>query len=516
MERLRKPSADLILNLRQEPRRLRVFGRRVQRVLVAIVALYLGECCLTFASARERATPVYDRLVNAASCQVSSDGAVWYTVPNGAFSPLLVAHTDCRPHRLGVGPAPVPSWAKPIGPTRAVFSAVSLIERPHDGPIGPLAATAHAAGVPLTYLLGWEWNPANIPIIEAQHALGDDVQVPPPGIAPAQAAWPWFRPVVAAFGAGLERPINLALAAKQRAFWGITWNSTGVDLTSDRGAPWGFYCADPRSYKRPSPNGNCDLAAVEWTARDLTMAYESGREDAYSTDPDDLRIRAGLAPEVAAEYERELVDAYAAAGETTPLLMVAQEEAWEFAAAAPEDAPIMTALYEQAKRDGMTVTTLADAVKRLAETTAHARVVAFPSLALSGRYGPATIDAHDGHIGMTFRAAELFPTRVFAYDRAITSTFNVPVPQLAPSEMPVLLSSDASGGVLTLRIRAPIATRYGAAFWVDPSFAGWTSPNVIPAGHAGAVAFFDLVQGDNTITLGCRKCTSTMFPYAGT
>jgi hypothetical protein len=246
------------------------------------------------------------------------------------------------------------------------------------------------------------------------------------------------------------------------------------------------------------------------------MAYESGREDAYSTDPDDLRLRAGLAPAVAAEYQRELVDAYAAAGETTPLLMVAQEEAWEFAKAAAEDAPIMTALYEQAKRDGMTITTLADAVQRLAGTSAQARVIAFPALAVSGRYGPATIDAHDGHVGMTFRAAELLPTRVFAYDRAITSTFNGPVPQLTPSEMPVLLGTAASGGILTLRIRAPIATPYGAAFWVDPSLAGWTSPNVVPAGRAGAVAFFDLTQGDNTITLGCRICTSTTFLYAGT
>jgi hypothetical protein len=246
------------------------------------------------------------------------------------------------------------------------------------------------------------------------------------------------------------------------------------------------------------------------------MTYETGREDAYSTIPQDLRLRAGLAPAAAAEYEREIVDAYAAAGETAPLLMVAEEEAWEFAQASAENAPIMSALYEQAKRDGMTVTTLADAVTRLASAGAQPRVVAFPALAASGRYGPATIDAHNSHVGMTFRAAELMPSRVFAYDRATTSTFNIPVPQLAPSEMPVLLGVEASGGILTLRFRAPIATHFGAAFWVDPSVAGWTSPNVVPAGRAGAVAFFDLVQGDNTITLGCRICTSPTFPYAGT
>jgi hypothetical protein len=82
--------------------------------------------------------------------------------------------------------------------------------------------------------------------------------------------------------------------------------------------------------------------------------------------------------------------------------------------------------------------------------------------------------------------------------------------------MPELLGVAAHDGVLTLRIRAPVATDFGVAFWVDPAVAGWTSPNVIPAGRAGAVAFFDLVRGDNTIALGCRACTSMPFPYAGT
>ena len=474
---------------------------------------------MAFAVAAPRTpdAPVYDHLAGAAPCRVSSDGAIWYALAPGAFSPLHVAQGDCPAGALGVVPAPVPSWAKPDGPTHAVFSAVSLVEKPRGGPIEPLAETAHAAGVPLTYLLGWDWIPSNVAILDAEHARGDDVQAVPSNLALAHDAWPWFTPSISVLGAGMERRIDLTLAAKLKAFWGITWESSGTDGAFDRGAPWGLYCADPRSYKRPAPDGRCDLAGIEWTARDLTMAYESGREDAYSTDPDDLRLRAHLAPQAAAEYEREMVDAYAAAGETTPLLMVAQEEAWEFSDALADDRPIELALYEQAKRDGMVATTLADAVTRLAPSAAQARVVAFPSLAVSGRYGPATIDAHDSQVGLTFTAANLMPDRVFAYDRATTSARDVPVPQLAAREMPELLGASARDGVLTLHFRAPVATDFGVAFWADPAVAGWTSPNVIPAGRAGAVAFFNLVRGDNTITLGCRACTAALtFPYAGT
>ncbi len=484
---------------------------RRSAALIAAIALWSGA-----APAQTQATDamIYDRA--AASCRVSSDDGLWYTVPAGAFSPLRVAANDCAPGALAVGPAPVPSWAKPNGPTKAVFAAVSLVEKPRGGPIEPIADTAHAAGIPLTYLLGWDWIPSNTPIIAAEHARGDDAQAVPSNLGLARDAWPWFTPSVSVLGAGMERRIDLTLAEKLPAFWGITWNSSGVDGAFDRGAPWGLYCADPRSYKRPAPDGRCDLAGIEWTARDLTMAYESGEEDAYSTDPDDLRLRAHLTTQAAAEYEREIVDAYAAAGQTAPLLMVAQEEAWEFAASLAADRPIELALYERAKHDGMTTTTLADAVRLLVPTAAQPRVIAFPSLAISGRYGPATIDAHDGHVALTFTAAQLMPDRVFAYDRATTSARSVPIPQLSAAEMPELLGVSADAGVLSLRLRAPVATDFGVAFWVDPAVAGWTSPNVIPAGRAGAVAFFDLVRGDNTITLGCRACTSRTFPYAGT
>ncbi len=456
-----------------------------------------------------------DRLDGAGSCRVSADGAIWYTVPAGSFGPLDVADAACPGGTLSaVAAVPVPGWARPSGATKAVFAAVSLVGSPGDGPVQPLAATAHAAGVPLTYLVDEPWTPSDAATYDAEHVAGDDVQVAPSLVPAARAAWSWFDPAVGVVGAGHERDIAGTAAQGLGAFWGITWNSSGVDGTDDRGVPWGLFCADPSSYKRPSPTASCALAGVEWTARDLTMAYLSDREDAYSTDPDDLRLRAGLDAASAAGYERQIVDAYAAAGAATPLLLVAQEEATGFADQAAADMPIESALYAEAKADGMTVTTLARAVALLKPSGAQPRVVAFPSLASSGRYGPGTIDAHDTQVGLTFRAGETMPSRVFEYDRETTSRYDVPVPQLAPSEMPVLGAVSAAGGVLTLHFHAPVATRFGVAFWTDPRAARWTSPNVIPAGRAGAVALFDLPAGDSTITLGCGACTSTTFPYA--
>ena len=463
------------------------------------------------------ASLAYDRLDGVPSCEVSADGFIWYTVPAGVFAPIDIGMTRCPAGSFGSVTPPVPSWAVPRGPTRAVFTAASLLgpSGTSAAAISAMASVADPAAVPLTWLVDHPWDAATAAALDARHARGDEVDVAPPLTAAARARWPWFRGDVAVLGAGTERDIAAARAAGARAFWGITWNSLGVDATEDRGAPPGLFCADASSYKRPSPNGDCSLASIEWTARDLTGAYLTEREDAYSTDPDDVRLRAGFGGAAATAYANALVDAYAAAGETMPLLMVAQQEGPE-QAGAPEDVPFLDALYRRARADGMMVTTFSGALDTLLPSAAAPRAFAFPALPMLGRRGPGTIDAHDTHIGLTFRAGETTPSRVFAFDAATSSSFRSPVPQLPQNSRPQLVGASASGGVLTLRYRSPVATRYAAAFWSDPALMGWTSPNVVPAGRAGAVAFFDLPAGDATITLGCAACTGAAFPYAGT
>ena len=189
--------------------------------------------------------------------------------------------------------------------------------------------TAAAHHVPVSWMVGDVRYMAYAADYNAFHAAnGDDAQAQfwKNLHAAMQAKLPWYVPSVSILTAGEERHIRRALSFGEHAFWGITWNSRGTDGTSDYGAPWGTYCADVRSYKRPQPDGGCEMLAFEWTARDLTRAYLSGRESAFSTDPDDLLLRGGFSPKTAAAYARKLVDAYAAAGQTQPIVMIVQQE----------------------------------------------------------------------------------------------------------------------------------------------------------------------------------------------
>lgn len=179
--------------------------------------------------------------------------------------------------------------------------------------------------------------------------FGDDVQASQAMVARVSKALPWFRAAVSPEGAGRERNIAGLTALGEGAFWGITWNSNGIDMTQDMGAPWGAYCADPTSYKRPSPTGDCSLVALEWTARDLTRSYFTQHEEYYSTDPDDVLLRAQFDPVGGGTYLRAIVDAYAAAGQTQPLVMITQQETAEEALNPMGDGTVLAAMEETRK-----------------------------------------------------------------------------------------------------------------------------------------------------------------------
>ncbi|MBV8117755.1 MAG: hypothetical protein JOZ01_07235, partial [Candidatus Eremiobacteraeota bacterium] len=330
---------------------------------------------------------------------------------------------------------------------------------------------------------------------------------------------PWYVPVVSVQGAGGERDFRAARAFGERAFWGITWNSRGTDATSDRGAPWGTYCADPTSYKRPEPDRGCKLLAFEWTARDLTRAYLSGHEDYFSTDPDDLQ-RAGMTVEAAKRYVASVIDAYAAAGQTQPLVVVSQQESSD--ERNPGDEAILDALYARVRIDRMRVETLRDAARDARTFSAAPRAVAFPyipgginvpSPILGGdTLYPATIDYHDAAVGMTFLAGHTLPTRVYRYADDPISRFNVPLKQLPPSQMPTLTAASIARGRLMLAFQAPAALHFGIALWSDP--AELRLPHSIAAGHAGAVVTFELKRGRSRVSIPCAGCHSLVFPYS--
>ncbi len=387
-----------------------------------------------------------------------------------------------------------------------------------------LESAASGAHVPMSWMIADAQYFSNAATYAQFHAQnGDEVDAALSLSPAASALFPWYRPAVSVEGAGKERNIQGLLAAGETGFWGITWDSQGIDSTADMGAPWGTYCADPSSYKRPESNGDCDLLAFEWTARDLTRAYLSRLDYFYSTDPDDLQLRAGFDVAGASSYERELVDAYAAAGQTTPLVMMSQQESAE--QLNPGDQQIMTALYQQAANDRMKLETLTQADSDARAFSALPRAVAFPFipggtatpssiLPNDSTLYPATIDYHDTVAGMTFLAGHTTPQRVFRYSDDPISLYNVPLAQLASNEIPTLTGVAVTANSIAFSFRSPIAVHYGVALWTDPSALSVSGPGVTPAGHAGTVLTFDLKQGPNIVTFRCPGCSSTTFQYA--
>ena len=461
-------------------------------------------------------------------CTVTVDGFVSYTVPAGMFAPIDTNHRSGCGGSLVPTP-PIPAWAKPSGATQAVFVATSLQEVYSVAGMQTIDAAASSAHIPVTWMIGGGEYLANVPLYDTYHGNnGDDVEAEPSLIGAMRSAFPWYVPSVGIDGAGHERNVQFDLSQGETAFWGITWNSHNTDRTYDLGAPWGSYCADPTSYKRPEPDGTCSLLSFEWTARDLTRAYLSDTngysftgEAAFSTDPDDLQQRAGFNAADAQRYVQELVDAYAAAGQTQPIVMMSQQESAEDTN--PGDQQILAAMYARAVADGMKTETLAQANATMHAASAATRAVAFPfiagglafpSIIDGGRVFPATIDFHDTKIGMTFLAGHTLPTRAFRYADEPSSAYNVPLPVLPATQFPTLQSVTVRNAQLLLVLQAPVALHFGVALWTDPSNLGLGGTNVIAAGHAGVVITVDLSAGVNQIAVPCSRCTTTTFPYS--
>ena len=467
---------------------------------------------------------VVDR--SAVACTVSYDGIIWYRVPADDFPPIEVRFSTCGFHVLGRNLSPArPHWSVPQGETQTRFIFTSLDEVISVKGMHNIERLAASHRIPVTWLVGDIHHMAYAADYNAFHRNnGDDAQAQfwPDLHAAMRAKLPWYVPRVSILTAGVERNVQRALSFGEHAFWGITWNSRGTDATADYGSPWGTYCADLHSYKRPQPDGGCSFLAFEWTARDLTRAYLTGREAAFSTDPDDLLERGGFSPNAAAAYVREVVDAYAAAGETQPIVMTVQQEPGDGVNAA--DNAVLNALFAEVVRDKMHLQTLGQAARDDRTFSAAPRAVAFPYLPGGTDFPsellhwsplyPATIDYHDSRVGMTFLSGHTLPSRVFRYADATVSHFNRPLPEVPRRQVPSLLAATVKDGWLTFRFAAPRALRYGVAIWSNPSRSKITGPGRISAGRAATVLVFNLKRGANDLRFRCSRCGSTTFAYS--
>ena len=499
-----------------------ILGRHIAAVVISLAAC--GHVTTPASSSPAPGASIVDR--STSPCTVSYDGVIWYRIPAGDFPPIDVRFAKCGFNTLGRNPSPGrPHWSIPAAPTQARFIFTALDEVISLEGVHNIERTASAHHVPVTWMVGDVRHLAYAADYNAFHrSNGDDAQAQfwPNLHVAMKARLPWYVPSVSILTAGVERDVPRALSFGEHAFWGITWNSRGTDGTSDYGAPWGTYCADIHSYKRPQPDGGCSFLAFEWTARDLTRAYLSGREAAFSTDPDDLLQRGGFSPDGAAAYARKLVDAYAAAGETQPIVMTVQEEPIDGVIAG--NAVVMNALFAEAVRDGMHFETLTEAARDARTFSAAPRAVAFPYIVGGQEFGsdllhgdtlyPATIDYHDSRAGMTFLSGRTLPSRVFQYADYPVSQFDRALPEVPAREMPSLLSARGEQGWLTLTFAAPRALRFGAAIWSDPLQQKIIGPGSIPAGRAATVLVFDLKAGTNHVRYRCRGCRSSTFTFS--
>jgi len=472
--------------------------------------------CVTKNTARASAPPVVvDR--SAQACVLSDDGFIWYRVPAGTFPPIYVRYARCGLDKLGQDPRPpLPRWSIPTGPTQTRFIATSLQQTVSLAGMQSLERLASSHHIPMTWMIG---NMGYIPFASTYNAYhadnGDDVQSAYfPSLHKLIAShMPWYDPRVSIMSAGTERLIPQGLYPGEHAFWGIAWNSNGTDGTRDIGAPWGAYCADVTSYKRPQPNGGCDLLAFEWTARDLTRAYFGGREDIYSTDPDDVLHRGGFSVSAAMRYERQMVDAYAAAGQSKPNVMIVQQESHD--EIFPGSAQIMDAIFSEARRDGMKAETLGEAASDARTFSAAPQAIAFPFIPGGPpMLAPATIHYHDTKAGMTFLGGQTMPSRIFRYADYPQSRFNRAIPHVPQAQMPALIGAHASGGWLTLSIYAPVAIRSGAAIWADPARTKLTGAGTMPVSRAASIIIFELKRGNNVVRYRCPQCNGTTFTYS--
>jgi hypothetical protein len=498
---------------------------RKSGLAAALTLLTLASCVGARTPPAAPLPPRYIADGSTRACSVSYDGFVWYRVGPGSFSPIEVRESACPEALLRITDPPRPSWAVPNGPTQARFVAASLQEKYLPAGMRSIEAAAAPHHIPVTWMLGNSNYMGLADTYNAYHANNGDgmeAEYVPWFLDALRAKFPWYVPTVSVAGAVTERDITGYLEHGEHAFWGIAWNSTGTDHYADYGAPWGTYCADPQSYKRPAPDGSCSLLAFEWTARDLTRAYLSGHEEWFSVDPDDLLLRARFTRRDAQRYVRAIVDAYAAAGQTQPLVMVAQQETAENLN--PGDAQILEALYGEARSDGMRAETLAQAAGDARAFSSAPRAVAFPfltggvrppsSLLHGDTLYPATIDYHDTQSGMTFLAGHTLPTRIFRYADARSSSAPLALRALPVAQMPVVTGASFERGTLTVHVTAPVALHAALALWSDPRILRITQPGALAAGRAGVVIPVDLKRGGNAIAIACPGCTGTTLPYS--
>jgi len=288
-----------------------------------------------------------------------------------------------------------------------------------------------------------------------------------------RAALPWADVILAGGGIRTNTIVRILEKLGFLGLWGHCWEQTLTDEISDRGAPWGFYYVSPDAFKAPG-RGERGLVAVEWTARDLNLAFRTGKPETYSTDPNDVG-RAGICAYRRIDYWKSMVDQYARNTKYNKIVPLAvHQEAHEMEntsrvrAYNREDiesaAQMLDELFKYVKSIGAKVVTANDAIMKYRELyTATPPTYALFSDTLLNKY-PDVFIYFDVNGQLFFDRGRVDPVLIRNYSGALdvdrTDFAGVAEPPRADCRAP-------RAAVFECGIESDRDMAYGLAFWGD-------------------------------------------------
>jgi hypothetical protein len=284
---------------------------------------------------------------------------------------------------------------------------------------------------------------------------------------------PWADIEIAGGGFRSNRVVKIFEGLGLTGVWGHCWEQTLTDNISDRGAPWGFYYASHDSYKAPARYEG-GLVAIEWTARDLNLAFRTGKPETYSTDPNDVG-RAGICNADQCDYWISMADQYARNTKYNKIVPFAvHQEAHEMEnttrikAYNPDDiesaARMLDTLFKYVKKIGAKIVNANDAIgayRELNKTTPP--TYALFSDTLLHKYPDIFIYFDAG--------GQLFFDRGKTEPLLIRNYTGAPNPDAVDfarvTKMPAAACKETKPGSFSCDIDSGIETAYGLAFWGD-------------------------------------------------
>ena len=166
------------------------------------------------------------------------------------------------------------------------------------GGIANIADTAHKYDVPVTWIIKPKTARGCAALFKVYHdRYGDEIAYLADGpggfgkikeeIQELRGILPWAQIEIAGKANISKQWVEGLQQLGIKAIWGKCWEQTFADGISHNGSPWGVHYIRPETPKVPNLEKG-GVLSLEWTARDLNLAFRTGWPEIFSTDPDDV------------------------------------------------------------------------------------------------------------------------------------------------------------------------------------------------------------------------------------